>query len=173
MRWDNRSHRRILLPPRSSDISPHRGGVVTGCVPLCPENMCMLHKQSGVWHLSPPPLCVSPLLARFLAPLVQRCRQFIAAVGFEQRADQPELRADLPSSAVAEKMQEDSGILSPLSSPLREKEPLLRPDVWRHNHEYSRAELVSEGKINTREEQSLISRTEVKHLKVVASASTV
>lgn len=132
----------------------------------------MLHKQSGVWRLSPPSAS-PPLLARFLAPLVQRRRQFIAAVGSEQRADQPELRADLPSSAVAEKMQEDSGILSPLSSPLREKEPLLRPDVWRHNHEYSRAELVSEGKINTREEQSLISRTEVKHLKVAASASTV
>lgn len=48
-------------------------------------------------------------------------------------------------------MQEDSGILSPLSSPLREKQPPLRPDVWRHNHEYSRAELASEGKINTRE----------------------
>lgn len=93
---------------------------------------------------------VAPLL--FLAPLVQRCRQSTAAVGFEQHADQPELRADLPSSAVEEEMQEDSGILSLLSSPLPvgEEEPPLRPDVWRHNHEYSGAVLVSEGKINTR-----------------------
>lgn len=80
-------------------------------------------------------------------------RQSIAAVGCEHRADQPELRADLPSSAVGERMQEDSGILSPLSSPLpvREEEPPLRPDVWRHNHEYSGAALVSKGKINPRE----------------------
>lgn len=51
MCWNNRSHRRIL--PRSSNISPHWGGVVTGCVPLCQENMCMLHKQGGVWRRSP------------------------------------------------------------------------------------------------------------------------
>lgn len=43
---------------------------------------------------------VSPLL--FLAPLVQRWRQSMAAAGFEHQADEPELRADLPSSAVVE-----------------------------------------------------------------------
>lgn len=54
MCWNNRSHRRILWLPRSSHISPHRGGVVTGCVPLCPgKNTFMLDKQGGVWRLSP------------------------------------------------------------------------------------------------------------------------
>lgn len=108
------------------------------------RKICACFRNKAAFGVAPP---------LFLAPLVQRCRQSIAAVGFDHHADQPELRADLPSSAVGEKMQEDSGILSPLSSPLpvREEEPPLRPDVWRHNHEYSGAVLVSEGKINTRE----------------------
>lgn len=38
-----------------------------------------------------------------------------------------------------------------LPLPVREEEPPLRPDVWRHNHEYSGAVLVWQGKINTRE----------------------
>lgn len=112
----------------------------------------MLHKQGGVWR--PPPLSASLPFSLSFSPLSSSfavSRHSIAAVGFEHRADQRELRADLRSSVVAEKMQEDSGILSPLSSPLREKQPPLRPDVWSHNHEYSGAELASEGKINTRE----------------------
>lgn len=148
-RWNNRSHRSILLLPRSSDISRHRGGVVTGCVPLYPENMCTLHKQGGVSRLS---LSLPPLRLSLSRSLSRPPRPALPSVHSCCWLYQPELR-DLPSSAVGEKMQKDSGILSPLSSPLpvREEEPPLRPDVWRHNHEYSGAVLVSEGKINTSE----------------------
>lgn len=48
--------------------------------------------------------------------------------------------------------QPDSGMLSLLpASPLsaREKKPPLRPDVQRHNHEYSGAVLGSQDKINS------------------------